>query len=76
MNTDESCDEAAPWAQWRQAASDAPVSDNEMLLQIAELDAADAGRSVLEMRAALTERYSAFLSAHVTTWPQQALRAH
>lgn len=45
LNTDEECDEAAPWNQWM--LNDGPVTEREMLLQVAEVAAADAGKSVL-----------------------------
>lgn len=45
LSTDESCDEAAPWNQWK--SDDGLVTEREMLLQVAELAAVDAGKSVL-----------------------------
>lgn len=47
LSTDEDCDEAASWNQWMSDVSDGPVTEREMLLQVAQLAAADAGKSVL-----------------------------
>lgn len=57
MSTDEDCDEAAPWNQWLQDEGDSPVTEREMLLQAAQLAAADAGKSVLHHLRLLARAY-------------------
>lgn len=58
LNTDTTCAEAAPWNQWvSAAAADDPISDREILLQVAQLAAADAGRSVLHHLRLLARAY-------------------
>lgn len=47
LSTDEDCGQAAPWNQWLSEGTDDPVTEREMLLQVAQLTAADAGKSVL-----------------------------
>jgi hypothetical protein len=56
LSTDKDCDEAAPWNQWMNAST-GPVTEREILLQVAQLAAADAGKSVLHHLRLLARAY-------------------
>lgn len=48
LSTDQARDESAPWHQWQaEAAEDNPATARDLLLTVAEWDAADAVKSVL-----------------------------
>jgi len=57
LSNDEDCDDDAPWNQWMSGETDDPVTEREMLLQKAQLAAADAGKSVLHHLRLLARAY-------------------